>query len=213
TQLLLHHFHKLMEADRIPDVPVYVDSPMATSATYLYYRYPGYHKIEFNRSEFARQLETNMLVFVKSARHSKELNNISRRAIIISSSGMMTGGRILHHLYHRLRNKQDTLLIAGYQAEGTRGRRLVDKESEIKIFGELVPVNCHVENVESFSGHADREELFDWMQNFAEKPKMTFVIHGEDPGKARYAQAIRDRLGWNVMEPHYLESVSLFEGI
>lgn len=213
TQLLLYHFHHLMATDRIPDVPVYVDSPMATSATYLYYNYPQYHKIEFRSNEFARQLETNMLVFVKSSAHSKELNNIKRRAIIISSSGMMTGGRILHHLYHRLRNKQDTLLIAGYQAEGTRGRRLVDKEPEIKIFGEPVPVNCHVENVESFSGHADCEELFDWMQNFAEKPKMTFVIHGEDPGKARYAQAIRDRLGWNVMEPQYLESVKLFDSV
>lgn len=213
TQLLLYHFHNLMATNRIPDVPVYIDSPMATSATYLYYNYPQYHKIAFNRNEFARQLETNMLVFVKSSRHSKELNNIKTRAIIISSSGMMTGGRILHHLYHRLRNKQDTLLIAGYQAEGTRGRRIVDREPAIRIFGEEVPVNCHVENIQSFSGHADREELFAWMGNFTGRPKITFVIHGEDPGKAHYAQAIRDKLGWNVVEPQYLESVSLFEGV
>ena len=213
TQLLLYHLHQLMEDDRIPDVPVYIDSPMATSATYLYYNYPAYHKIEFSHSKFARQLETNMLVFVKSARHSKELNNIKSRAIIISSSGMMTGGRILHHLYHRLRNKQDTLMIAGYQAEGTRGRRLVDKEPEIRIFGEPVPVHCKVENVMSFSGHADREELLSWMSAFTNKPKMTFVVHGENPGMAAYAQTIRERLGWNVFEPQYLESVSLFEGI
>ena len=213
TQLLLYHFHQLMAADRIQDVPVYIDSPMATSATYLYYNYPAYHKVKFNKNQFARQLETNMLVFVKSARHSKELNAIKSRAIIISSSGMMTGGRILHHLYHRLRNKQDTLLIAGYQAEGTRGRKLVDRASEITIFGEQVPVNCHVENIMSFSGHADREELFAWMENFTRKPKITFVVHGENPGMAVYARSIRDQLDWNVVEPQYMESVSLFEGI
>jgi metallo-beta-lactamase family protein len=213
TQLLLYYFHQLMEQDRIPDVPVYIDSPMATSATYLYYRYPQYHKVKFNHSEFARQLETNMLVFVKSGKHSKELNEIKKNAIIISSSGMMTGGRILHHMYHRLRNPQDTLLVAGYQAEGTRGRKLVDKSPTIKIFGEEVPVNCRVENMTSLSGHADREELFRWMKNFKDKPKMTFVVHGEKPGTTAYAQAIRDRMGWNVVEPQYLESFSLFKGI
>lgn len=213
TQMLLYYLHHLMSEDKIPDVPVYVDSPMATSATYLYYRYPTYHKAKFNQSEFARQLETNMLVFVKSSEHSKSLNLIKSRAIIISSSGMMTGGRILHHLYHRLRNKQDTVVISGYQAEGTRGRRLVDKESAIQIFGEAVPVNCRVENIASFSGHADADELMAWLGKFSERPKMTFVIHGENPGMARYAQRIRTELGWNVIEPQYLESVSLFEGI
>jgi metallo-beta-lactamase family protein len=213
TQLLLYYFHQLMDQDRIPDVPVYIDSPMATSATYLYYRYPEYHKVKFNHSEFARQLETNMLVFVKSTKHSKELNAISSNAIIISSSGMMSGGRILHHLYHRLRNKQDTLLISGYQAEGTRGRKLVDKSPSIKIFGEEVPVNCRVVNMTALSGHADREELFTWMKNFKDKPKMTFVVHGEKPGLDIYAQAIRDTMGWNVIQPEYLESVSLFRGL
>lgn len=213
TQLLLYHLHRLMEAGRIPDVPVYVDSPMATSATYLYYKFPSYHKMPVSKSEFARQLETNMLVFVKSSRHSKELNMIKSRSIIISSSGMMTGGRILHHMYHRLRNKQDTLIIAGYQAEGTRGRRLVDKEPVIGIFGESVPVNCRIENIGSVSGHADQRELFAWMKNITESPKMTFVVHGENPGMARYAQRIRKDLGWHVIEPQYLESVSLFEGI
>lgn len=213
TQVLLYYLHQLMEDNRIPDVPVYVDSPMATSATYLYYKYPAYHKVRFNQTEFARQLETNMLVFVKSSRHSKELNMIKTNAIILSSSGMMTGGRILHHLYHRLRNKQDTLVIAGYQAEGTRGRRLVDKEPTINVFGEAVPVNCRIENIASFSGHADRTELFDWMRNFSDKPKLAFVVHGENPGMARYAQRIRTELGWKVMEPEFLESVSLFEGI
>jgi metallo-beta-lactamase family protein len=213
TQLLLYYFHQLMAAHRIKDVPVYIDSPMAISATYLYYNYPRYHKVDFSRRAFASQMETNMLVFVKSSIHSRELNTLKSNAIIISSSGMMTGGRILHHLYHRLRNQQDTVLVTGYQAEGTRGRRLVDKEKEIKIFGEMVPVNCTIENVSYFSGHADRSELFSWLRNFSSKPKMAFVVHGENPGMDNYAVAIRKELEWNVIKPQYLESVSLFQGI
>lgn len=213
TQGLLYHLHLLMQEDKIPDIPVYIDSPMATSATYLYYKFPQYHKVKFNQSEFARQLETNMLVFVKNSKHSKTLNEIKRNAIIISSSGMMTGGRILHHMFHRLKNKQDTLLISGYQAEGTRGRRLVDKEPTIRIFGEEVPVNCHIENMKSFSAHADRDELFAWLVNFKDKPKITFTVHGEDPSLSIYGQSIRDRMNWNVVVPAYMESVELFNGI
>lgn len=213
TQVLLYYLHQLMEQDRIPDVPVYIDSPMAISATYLYYKYPEYHKVRFNQSEFARQLETNLLVFVKSSVHSKSLNEIKSNAIIISSSGMMTGGRILHHLYHRLRNPQDTVLIAGYQAEGTRGRRLVDKEPTIRIFGEDVPVNCRIENMSALSGHADRQELFTWMKNFKTAPKMVFTVHGEGKNLEAYARSIKEELKWNVQTPEYLESVSLFRGI
>lgn len=213
TQVLLYYLHKLIEEKRIPDVPVYIDSPMAISATYLYYKFPRYHKVDFNQTTFAQQLHTNMLVFVKTAEHSKSLNFIKSNAIIISSSGMMTGGRILHHLYHRLRNPDDTLLISGYQAEGTRGRRLVDKEPTIRIFGEEVPVNCRIENMSSLSGHADREELFTWMRNFKQSPKMTFTVHGEGQDIEAYTRAIRDRMKWKVIQPAYLESVQLFTGI
>jgi len=213
TQTLLYHFHELMERDLIPDVPVYVDSPMATSATYLYYRHPTYHNAVFNRTEFARQMETNLMVFVKTSQHSKALNDIKTNAIIISSSGMMTGGRVLHHLYHRLPNPNDTLLVAGYQAEGTRGRDLVDGKPTIRIFGQEVPVHCHIANMSALSGHADRGELFQWMGGFEEKPKITFTVHGENPGMQAYAEEIRTRLGWNVIQPDYLESVQLFTGI
>jgi metallo-beta-lactamase family protein len=154
-----------------------------------------------------------MLVFVKSQEQSKTLNEIKEKAIIISSSGMMTGGRILHHLYHRLRRSQDTVLVAGFQAEGTRGKKLLDGEKTIKIFGEEVPVNCKVEYITSMSGHADRGELFQWMKGFKNKPKITFTVHGEGQDLQVYAQAIRDTLGWNVKVPEYLESVDLFKGI
>ena len=213
TQVLLYYLHQLMEANHIPDVPVYIDSPMAISATYLYYRYPEYHKVRFNQSEFARKMETNMLMFVKTSQHSKTLNEIKSNAIIISSSGMMTGGRILHHLYHRLRNPADTIIVAGYQAEGTRGRKLVDKEPTIRIFGEEVPVNCRIANMTEFSGHADREELFAWMSNFKKAPKMTFTVHGEKNVLDVYTRNNRDKLGWNVVQPTYLEAFELFRGI
>jgi metallo-beta-lactamase family protein len=186
---------------------------MATSATYLYYRYPDYHKVKFNSAVFAHEMETNMLVFVKNSQHSKTLNEIKNRAIIISSSGMMTGGRILHHLYHRLRNENDTLLVSGYQALGTRGRDLVEGKPSIRIFGEEVPVKCKIMNMTSMSGHADREELFTWMKNFKSKPKLVFTVHGEDPGLERYGKAIRERMGWNVTKPNYLDSIELFKSI
>jgi metallo-beta-lactamase family protein len=213
TQTLMLHLRRLMQEDVIPDVPVYVDSPMAISATYLFYKYPEYHRMGTTTQDLAREIETNMLVMVKSAEHSRMLNTLSSRAIIISSSGMMTGGRILHHMYHRLRNPHDTFLIAGYQAEGTRGRSLLDKEPTIKMFGEQVPVKCKVEFISSMSGHADRSELFQWMEGFKEKPKMVFTVHGESPVLENYAQAIRDKFGWNVFVPQYMESFSLFEGI
>ncbi|RAW00024.1 MBL fold metallo-hydrolase RNA specificity domain-containing protein [Pseudochryseolinea flava] len=214
TQVLLHYFHKLMKQDKVPDIPVYIDSPMAISATYLYYKHPKYHKLkDFNERVFAQEMETNMLVFVKNSQHSKSLNDLKGSAIIISSSGMMTGGRILHHMYHRLKNPQDTILVPGFQAEGTRGRRLVDGESTLRIFGQDVPVLCKVANMKSLSGHADREELFKWMKNFKKKPKVVFTIHGEGKDLEMYGQAIRERMGWNVMQPKYLQTVSLFEGI
>ncbi len=213
TQGLLYHLRKLMKENRVPDVPVYIDSPMAISATYLFFTHAGYLKNTFNLKEFAHEVETNMLVFVRSNEHSRSLNQVKQRAIIISSSGMMTGGRILHHLYHRLRRKEDTVLIAGYQAEGTRGRRLLDGEKTIKIFGEEVPVHCRVEYTSSMSGHADREELFRWMSQIKGKPKFTFTVHGEGSDLYAYADAIRQRLEWNVIVPKYLESVQLFESI
>lgn len=213
TQGLLYYLRKLMKENKIPDVPVYVDSPMAISATYLFFKHMDFHKMGDAVKEFGQEMETNMLVFVKSGEHSKSLNELKSRAIIISSSGMMTGGRILHHMYNRLRNEQDTFLIAGFQAEGTRGRDILEGRESIKIFGEQVPVKCKIETIMSMSGHADQGELFRWMKNFKDKPKITFTTHGEGEDLHAYAQHIREEYGWNVTVPKYLESVQLFKGI
>jgi metallo-beta-lactamase family protein len=213
TQGILYYLRKLMIEDKIPDVPVYVDSPMAINTTHLFFVHSNFLKKTFNLKKYIQEAAPNMVVFVRSPEHSKSLNDIKNRAIIISSSGMMTGGRILHHLYHRLKRKEDTVLIAGFQAEGTRGRRLLDGEKTIRMFGEEVPVNCNIEYISSMSGHADRGELFQWMSGFKEKPKITFTIHGEGNDLQLYAQAIREKFGWNVTVPQYLESVQLFRGI
>jgi metallo-beta-lactamase family protein len=127
---------------------------------------------------------------------------------------MCTGGRIVHHLYHRLPRPHDTLLLIGYQAEGTRGRRLQDGETAVKMFGELVPVRCHLEHLDGFSAHADRGELLRWLGNFRQPPKRTFIVHGELEAAAALAATLRQERHWlNVTVPDYLESAQLFEGI
>ena len=213
TQLMMFYLSKLMKEKRIPNVPVYVDSPMAISATYLYANFPGYHRMGVSIPGLSESIETDMIVLVKTVEHSQALNSINTSAIIISSSGMMAGGRILHHLYHRLRRPQDTVLICGYQAAGTRGRDLLEKKTDIRIFGESVPVMCRVENLRGLSGHADKDELFRWMGGFMSNPKLVFTVHGEEPGISRYAEAIRKRFGWNVVTPVYQDQYTLFEGI
>jgi metallo-beta-lactamase family protein len=150
---------------------------------------------------------------VRTQDASVYLNSKKERAIIITASGMMTGGRVLHHLYNRLPRPNDTLMIVGYQPVGTRGRKLLDGEKSIRIFGQDVQVKCSVEVIEGLSAHADLTELFGWLKKFADSPKMTFVIHGE-PESARYMQQkIEHDLGWNAEVPNYLESYVLFSGI
>jgi metallo-beta-lactamase family protein len=150
---------------------------------------------------------------VQNREASVYLNSKKEGAIIISASGMMSGGRILHHLYHRLPRPNDTLLIVGYQAAGTRGRKILNGDLSVRIFGELVSVKCHVEEVNGLSAHADKTEVMEWLEGFTQKPKMTFVVHGE-PESADYLRSnIAHTFGWNVFTPEYLENYELFDGI
>ena len=143
-----------------------------------------------------------------------DLNNLKGNAIIISASGMCTGGRILHHLYHRLGREEDTLLFVGYQALGTRGRRILEGEPTSRIFGIDVPVKCSVDYLNGLSAHADQEDLIHWLSHFKDSPKMTFIVHGEEPSSATLANTIHVKLEWNnVIIPEYLESFQLFENI
>ncbi len=215
SQAVLYYLNELMDNKEIPKLPIYMDSPMAITATRIYLEHDKDHKIKRELLDVDGGFLTlhNQLRVVRSHADSVALNDIKKRAIILSASGMMTGGRILHHLYHRLPREEDTLLIVGYQPDGTRGRRILKGEPTIRIFGQEVKVNCHVELIDGLSAHADCRELMRWMGAFEDSPKKTFVVHGEPEALNALRIRIEHDLGWNAVVPEYLERFVLFEGI
>lgn len=214
TQQIIYYLKELLEEGLIPDIPVYIDSPMAISATEIYKRNFKYHKLsDHDLGNTRRIFEYKNMQYCREQSRSVELNGIKSGAIIISASGMCSGGRIVHHLYHRLPRPNDTLLFVGYQAEGTRGRRILEGEPTVKMFGEAVPVKCNVRHLDGLSAHADKSELMQWLGHFDKSPKYTFVVHGEKKASERFAKTIRTELGWNATVPQYFESVELFRGI
>ncbi|MDX1904373.1 MAG: MBL fold metallo-hydrolase [Thermonemataceae bacterium] len=215
TQSVLYHLTRLLHKNLIPNIPIYIDSPMAIDVTDLYKKYEGSQSLSGNIFQNGENfLEHPNIHYYQTQEQSIALNQITKKAIIISASGMATGGRILHHLYNRLPNPNDTVLFVGYQSEGTRGRDLLEGEPSIKIFGVAVAVNAHIESIAGLSAHADQEELLRWLNGFEEAPKMTFVVHGELKASETFATIIREQKRWhNVIVPSYLESVMLFKGI
>lgn len=209
TQNLLYLIRQLMESGTIRKMPVYIDSPMAIAVTDLYSKFEEEHKLKgmdvFHYPQFH---------YVQKPEQSNALLSIKSKAIIISASGMLTGGRILTHLFHRLLNKNDLLLFVGYQAVGTRGRRILEKEEEVKIYGEMRKVKCQVEKIDGLSAHADQSELISWYKAFQSSPKYTFIVHGEpDAAKELQKKLQEDGSKQNVIVPEYLESFQLFDNI
>ena len=215
TQNLLYYLNKLATSGKIPSLPIYLDSPMAISVTQLYEKHNNVHKlkVENKNGTLVSIFDSPNIHFCNSAESSKELNDKKGPCIIISASGMCTGGRILHHLYHRLPNKNDTLLFVGYQAEGTRGRKILDGDKSVKIFGIDVPVKCTVTEITGLSAHADQEELLQWASHFEASPKMAFLTHGELQAAQVLQNKIKSNHNWNVFVPEYLESFELFSSI
>lgn len=214
TQHIIYYLKELLEEGLIPDMPVYIDSPMAISATDIFKRNYKYHKLSDHELGNTRRIfEYKNMQYCREQNRSIELNGIKSGAIIISASGMCSGGRILHHLFHRLPRENDTLLFVGYQAEGSRGRKILNGDKSVKIFGEEVPVKCNVRHLEGLSAHADKTELMQWLSHFERSPKFTFVVHGEKKVCEVFAKNIRQEFGWNVHVPEYFESVELFKGI
>lgn len=214
TQNLLMYLKDLMAEKAIPETEVFMDSPMAISATEIYGRHMEAHRL--NEQSIANDdsfltLSRN-LIMVRTREASAYLNNKKEGAIILSASGMMSGGRVLHHLYHRLSRTTDSLLIVGYQAEGTRGRKLLEGATSARIFGEEVPVRCNVLQIDGLSAHADQDELHAWLNHFEDSPKKTFVVHGESTG-AEHLRSYLAQKKWSVFVPSYLERFVLFEGI
>jgi metallo-beta-lactamase family protein len=208
TQNLLFYVHELMRTGQIPHLPIYIDSPMAISVTHLYKKYTEQHRLE-DKSIF----EDKNFHYVREHQHSKSLDELENRAIIISASGMLTGGRILSHLFKRLGNKNDLLLMVGFQAAGTRGRDILEGNESVKIYGEEVPIKCHFSKIDGLSAHADQTELLSWYDQFQEPLKFTFLVHGEIEAMETLKSKLEEKGANNVFIPDYMESFELFSGI
>jgi metallo-beta-lactamase family protein len=211
TQLLVYLLRELEDEGRIPTLPVYVDSPMAVQATRLYLRHKEEHDLEMDALVDAKRnpLATHRFSLAKTVHDSKAISNSQEPSIVISASGMATGGRILHHLQRCLPQERNTVIFVGYQSEGTRGRRLLDGEKEIKIFGHYVPVRAHIETLPNLSAHADFHEILRWLSGFKRAPKKVFLVHGEHDAMMSLKQKIEAKFGWQVETPTYLEKFEL----
>ena len=205
TGVILLALKALMLENKIPKLPVYVDSPMALSALNLYREAVAANAPEIRAGiseRFAKEdpFDAGSLHQMETTEESKAINDVQGPAIIISASGMATGGRVVHHLANMLPSPKNTVILVGYQAVGSRGRFLEDRATEIKIHGDVIPVRAHISKVECFSVHADSDELIAWLRN-AEKPKEAFIIHGEIEGQQHMQQRLTDELGWNATIP------------
>ncbi len=205
SQEVLYHLGLLLEAGRIPPVPVFLDSPMAIDVTEVFRRFPEcfdantWKKIQAGEPPF----RFPGLRLTRSVEESKAINDLTEPAIIMASSGMCTAGRIKHHLRHNITRPESTILFVGYQVRGTLGRQILDRNPEVRIHGRMWPVRAHIEQVHGFSGHADREGLMRWLSNFQQPPKQVFLVHGEPESSAELARRIQEQLGWTTIIPEY----------
>lgn len=197
AQHLLHLLAELAAQRRIPEVPVYLDSPMAIDATALLYRHREDHVLD----EAACARMSRLAACTRTPDESKAIDRRGGPAIIISASGMATGGRVLHHLARFLPDASSAVLLVGYQAAGTRGRALADGADELKIHGQYVPVRARVERIDALSAHADYRELIDWLRGSAIAPRRALVTHGEPAASDALRRRLRDELAWDAATP------------
>jgi metallo-beta-lactamase family protein len=200
AQEILHDLRVLEDAGRIPSLPVYLDSPMAIQATVIYAEHSESHDPELAAAAARgdRPWAPARLRLCRTAEDSKRLNDMAGPGIIVAGSGMATGGRILHHLKRRLPEVSTTVLFVGYQAAGTRGRLLRDGAPQIKMLGEVVPVRAAITASDTYSAHADRDEILRWLRGFTRPPGMTWVVHGEPPAAQALRAVIERELGWRA---------------
>lgn len=211
TQELLYELNELVENHRIPQVPVFVDSPLAIKSLEIYKKYPDYYnkKATYLIKSGDDLFKFPGLIFTETVEESKRINDVKPPKIIIAGSGMSTGGRILHHEIRYLPDPNSCLLIISYQVAGSLGRRVLDGEKEVKIFNETVPVRAEVKAVGGYSAHADQQELYNWLVRFEEPAKRIFVVHGEEGPALALVQLIRDHLGIDASAPMLNDVVEL----
>src|SRR6266852_643760 len=211
TQQLVLMLHELMDAHRIPSIPIFVDSPLAINATEVFRKHPECY------DEEARKFLTNgedpfgffRLKYVREASESKKLNELHGPFLVLAASGMCEAGRILHHLRNNIEDSRNTVLITGFQAEHTLGRKILEKQPEVPVFGEPMRLRAEVASLEELSGHADQRELIEWMRPIAKGLKKVFLVHGEPAQGAALAKVIEQEYGIQVAQPARGDSFEL----
>jgi metallo-beta-lactamase family protein len=211
TQKFVFMLKEMMEAGQIPKLPVFCDSPMAIKAVEIYLKHEDDYTDEARAliRHYGSPLEWPGFVFASTAEESKKINEVHYPTIIVSSSGMATGGRILHHLAQRLPDPKNTVLFIGFQAPGTRGFTIKSGAREVKIFGDFVQIRAQIAAFEQFSDHADPPELLEWLRTFAKKPSVTYLVHGEPAASSQLRDTMAKDLGWNVRVAEWMQKVEV----
>jgi len=211
TQTILYYLRELKAAKRIPDIPVIIDSPMARDATSIYQG----HTNEYDAAALAllrkgfQPFQVPKMYFTRERAESIKLNSIHEPMVIISASGMLTGGRILHHLKHRVSDERNTILFVGFQPPGSRGDWLKRGNTTMTLFGEEVPVRAEIQEMSGFSAHADKNELLRWCQSCVGTPGKVAVVHGEPESAKTFSATLSRELGWNTVVPGYGELIEV----
>jgi len=211
SQELLYHLNELFLRNEIPPVPVFLDSPMAIRITEVF----KHHADLFDKEMMQRLRQGDSffsfenLKIVQTVEESKAINSIKESSIIIAGSGMVTGGRVKHHIVNNIRRPESTILFVGYQAEGTPGRILLDGAREVRLLGQMRSVRAHIEKIDGFSAHADRDGLLAWLADIRLPPRCVFVTHSEERAAASFAKLLNEKTGWTVKVPEYKDTVEL----
>jgi metallo-beta-lactamase family protein len=211
TQKFLFLLKELMESRQIPQVPVHVDSPMAIKAVQIFLKYTGEFTPQTKEliEKYGSPLEWPNFHFDQTMQDSKKINDEKSPTIIVSASGMVTGGRVLHHLMQRLSDPKNLVLFIGFQAPGTRGFTIKNGAPTVKMFGQDVPIRAQVAALEQFSDHADTPELLEWLRTFKHPPKQTYLVHGEPGASTELQHAMTEALRWNVQVAGYRQKVAI----
>lgn len=205
SQTLLYCLYQLRLQNRIPSIPIFLDSPMSMNATEVFCNHTGQHKLNSDQCSNVSKVAH----YVWDQEESKRLDSRTGPALILSASGMATGGRVLHHLKAFLPHKDNMVLLTGFQAVGTRGASLLNGDKTVKIHGEFVPVNAEIINIENLSAHADRTEILKWISGLSKPPKNIFITHGEKDSSLGLKNYIETHKGWNCTLPKHMQTVEL----
>ena len=211
SQEILYHLNELLLREEIPPLTVFLDSPMAIRITEVFMR----HAELFDKQMVQRLCQGNScfsfenLKMVQSTEESKAINSIKGSSIIIAGSGMVTGGRVKHHIVNNVTRPESTILFVGYQAEATPGRILLAGAKEFRLLGRVHKVNAHIEKIDGFSAHADRDGLLAWLSDIRVPPRCVFVTHGEEKAAISFAKLLNEKTGWTAQVPQYKDTIEL----